>query len=91
MNELRKIAGLQESFEQKQKLLTEAYDDDENDDEDPDVKRAEKELKKQKIKLPKTADIDVDKDIANLAAAKLRKAEAKKSAKHAAHEKAESP
>jgi hypothetical protein len=70
-----------------------SYDDD--DDEDPDVKRAEQELKKRKVALPKVQDIDPDKDLADLAAAKEKKKAVAKAAKdaaaHAAHEKAETP
>ncbi|MCK9369701.1 hypothetical protein M0R04_07315 [Candidatus Dojkabacteria bacterium] len=91
INDIRRIAGIYEAAELKKKTLNEAYDEDDSDDEDPDVKRAEKELKKRKIALPKTAEVDVDKDIEALANAHKSRNAKQKAAKNEAHEKAESP
>ena len=44
--------------------VKESWDDD---DEDPDVAKAEKELKKKGVKLPKVKGVDPDKDISKLA------------------------
>lgn len=79
MNDLRKIAGLQESYEAKQTLL-ERYNDD-DDDEDPDVKHADDEAKKRHINLPDAGKIDPDKDMHDLAVAKKQAADKKKAEK----------
>jgi flagellar biosynthesis GTPase FlhF len=84
---LRTIAGLETPVN-----LNESYDDD-GDDEDEDVKRADSEAKKRGIKLPKVK-VDVEKDLENVAHAKTvkeKEAEADAAAKHAEHEKKESP
>ncbi len=80
IDNLRKIAGLNESYGSTARILTESYDDD---DEDPDVARAEKEAAKRKIKLPDAGKIDPEKDLRNLAAKRKAKEEAKEASEEA--------
>lgn len=75
LEHLRKIAGLNESASSKSQTLNESYDDD---DEDPDVKHADDELKKRKVKLPDAGKVDPDKDIHDLAEKRKARAEKKK-------------
>lgn len=78
LNNLRKIAGLQESFELKQ-ALHESFDDDDGE-EDEDVKHADDEAKRRHIKLPKVeGKVDPDKDLHDLAVAKKHASEVKHS------------
>lgn len=87
INHLRKIAGLNESYQP----LTESWEDD-DDDEDEDVKRADSEAKRRKIDLPKTGKVDVEKDLHTLAQqrkAKSDKKEAPAEKKEAAPQKKE--
>lgn len=96
MNSLRKIAGLQESYEIENRyssstFLAESWDD-EDDDDDEDVKRLEKEAKKVGVKLPKVKT-DYDEDLHALALKRtpaMRSAEeAKKAAATEAKKKAD--
>lgn len=84
LDHLRKIAGLNESFGSHQ--LNEAWDDDYEDDDDPDVKRAEKQLARQKTRLPKVK-VDAEKDLTKISGSKKS---AEQEAKEEEKEKEES-
>ena len=58
VKELKKLQAKKMTGEKTTKVK-ESWDDDDDGDEDPDVKKADRELKKKGVKLPKVKDKDV--------------------------------